>query len=55
MNPTKRMQSQIATSGAWRVVLWFLLGGLLSALTVLGFRGYLSPGFLIGYATSFMC
>ena len=36
-------------------MIWLLLGSLLTALTMLGFRGYLSPDFLIGYATSFMC
>jgi hypothetical protein len=40
---------------AWRIVLWLVLGGLLAALTALGFKGYLNPDFLIGYATSFMC
>lgn len=43
------------TAQTQRILMWLLLGGLLAALTVLGFRGYLSPDFLIGYAASFMC
>jgi hypothetical protein len=43
------------TTDARRLLKWLLLCGLLAALTVLGFRGYLSPDFLIGYTTSFMC
>jgi hypothetical protein len=42
-------------NAAWRIVMWLVLGGLLAALTALGFKGYLNPDFLIGYATSFMC
>jgi len=43
------------TTETRRLLMWLLLGGLLAALTALGFRGYLSPDFLIGYAASFMC
>lgn len=43
------------TTETRRLLMWLLLAGLLAAMTVLGFRGYLSPDFLIGYAASFMC
>ena len=43
------------TLQARRLLMWVLLLGLVSYISYLSFRAYLSPEFLIGFANMFSC
>lgn len=38
-----------------KILIWLLLAVLAAMVSYVGFRGYLNPDFLIGFANSFSC
>lgn len=38
-----------------KILIWLLLAALAAMISYVGFRGYLSPDFLINFANSFSC
>ena len=43
------------TRQARQLLVWVLLGVVLAYITFVGFRAYLGPDFLIGFANFFVC